>query len=94
MVSCVSVGYDCGQVESVRGMVLRGVIWRGRWGEALSGEECYRHVEAGKEFSMDDKIKALQVVNDYIKFDRASSNVTAAWETVLRYIKSLEKSVK
>ena len=43
---------------------------------------------------MDDKIKAVQVVNDYIRFDRASSNVTAAWETVLRYIKSLEKSVK
>lgn len=43
---------------------------------------------------MDDKIKAMQVVNDYIRFDRASSNVTQAWETVLRYIKSLEKSVK
>ena len=43
---------------------------------------------------MDDKIKAVQVVNDYIRFDRASSNVTAAWDVVLRYIKSLEKSVK
>jgi hypothetical protein len=31
--SCVSVGYDCGQVESIRGMVLRGVDWRGRSGE-------------------------------------------------------------
>ena len=30
--SCVSVGYDCGQVESIRGMVLRGVLWRGRRG--------------------------------------------------------------
>ena len=47
-----------------------------------------------KGVSMDDKIKAMQVVNDYIRFDRASSNVTQAWETVLRYIKSLEKSVK
>jgi hypothetical protein len=43
---------------------------------------------------MDDKIKAMQVVNDYIRFDHASSNVTAAWDVVLRYIKSLEKSVK
>ena len=66
----------------------------GRWGEALSGEEWCRYGEAGKEFCMDDKIKAVQVVNDYIRFDRASSNVTAAWDVVLRYIKSLEKSVK
>ena len=57
-----------------------------------SGEEWCRF--GWKGVSMDDKIKAMQVVNDYIRFDRASSNVTQAWDTILRYINSLEKSVK
>ena len=62
--------------------VSSGCRWRGEFWFGWKG------------VSMDDKIKAMQVVNDYIRFDRASSNVTQAWETVLRYIKSLEKSVK
>lgn len=43
---------------------------------------------------MDDKNKALKIINDYIRYDRASSNVTAALDAVLKYIKSLEKSIK
>lgn len=57
-----------------------------------SGEEWCRF--GWKGVCMDDKNKALKIINDYIRYDRASSNVTAALDAVLKYIKSLEKSIK